>query len=104
MDGGRTDYWAPNSGLDAEGPGQYYQVQSGLWCLVHVNDFIDLDDNVVPEDPIWGFSFQVIELLPTEIVVKMYQPETDLYEPVNVSPSLITNSYVRSPQVEEIPV
>lgn len=102
-DGGRTDEYAPDSSLDAELPGQWYQVMDGLWCKIHVNDFVDLDEDSIPLDPIWGSSFQVMELQPDLIIVRMLDPETDLYGPIAVSPALVTNSYVRSPQLEEIP-
>jgi hypothetical protein len=102
-DGGRTDEYAPDSSLDAEEPGQYYQVADGKFVLIHLNDFVDLDENAIPLDPIWGSSFQVMGLEPTEIIVRMLDVELDLYKPVNVSPELINNSYVRSPHLDEVP-
>ena len=102
-DGGRTDEYAPDSSLGAVEPGQYYQVSDGSYCLIHVNDFVDLDEDAVPLDPIWGSSFQVMELLPNELVVRMLNEELDLYKPMNVSPALVTNAYIRSSQLDEIP-
>jgi len=100
-DNGRTDYWAPDSSLDAELPGFAYQDADGLWFRICVNDFADID--TLPLDPIWGSSFQVLECLPSQLVVRFYNPELDLYEPVNVDVSLVVNSYIRSAHTVEIP-
>lgn len=100
-DGDRTDYWAPNSDLDSDpnDPGRDYVAQSGLTVNVKVNDWLDLDDKAIPLDPLWGSSFQVLECHEEEIIVRMYDAVTDLYQPMAVSPSLIMNNYRRVPQV-----
>lgn len=99
-DGGRTDYWAPNSDLDSDPlePGVDYVVEDGTSVNVKVNDWLDLNDEVIPLDPLWGSSFQVLECRPKEIVVRFYNPDTDLYEPIAVSPELIMNNYRRVPR------
>lgn len=102
-DGGRTDYWAPDSSLDREEPGVWYQDSEGKWFNVCVNDFADLDESI-PEDPLWGSSFQVLELRPTEIIVRMYNAEQDLYKPVAVSIQQIINNYARAIHVDVLPI
>lgn len=94
-DGDRTDYWAPDSELDSDpdDPGVNYTTQDGRIVNVKVNDFLDLDTSFIPEDPIWGSSFQVIECLENSIMIRMYDAATDLYGPVSVSPEIILNNY-----------
>ncbi len=91
-DGGRTDFWAPDSTLEAQEPGVWYRSADGQWFEVCVNDFIDLDISV-PADPIWGQSFQVLECKPKEIMVRMYEPISDLYEPCGISVELVLGAY-----------
>ena len=100
-DFGRTDYWAPESDLDGIEPGAYYPIAPGVYRKIRVNDFVDLSDPI-PQDPLWGSSYQVLELNPTEIVVRGYNAELDLYEPTSVSVELVSNNYFRSPDVDEI--
>lgn len=103
-DGGRTDYWAPDSELEPVEPGVWYRMPAGDYLEVCINDFVDLDiENVLSPDPIWGSSFQVIEMNPTALSVRMYDPETDLYGPIDVSTSLILNVYKRRPHLSEPP-
>jgi len=100
-DNGRTDFWAPDSSLEGEKPGVWYQNSDGKWFNVRVNDFVDLDE-VIPEDPIWGSSFQVLELLPNQVVVRFYDPIADLYGPINIDIQLIMQNYQLSPLVDEL--
>jgi len=94
----RTDYWAPESDLDSELPEVVYTTQDGSTVAVRVNDWLDLDTSVLPEDPLWGSSFQVVELLEEQIVVRCYDASTDLYQPICISPALIFNNYRRVPK------
>lgn len=101
-DFGRTDYWAPESDLDGEEPGAYYPIpdSAGSYRKIRVNDFVDIPEGL-PEDPLWGSSFQVVELQQKEVVIRFYNSATDLYEPIAVSYELIENNYQRSPDVVE---
>lgn len=101
-DGGRTDFWAPDSTLDGVEPGVWYQDSDGKWFEVCVNDFIDADPSI-PADPIWGQSFQVIECHPKSVLVRMYDPITDLYGPVHVSRELVLGSYKLRPFLDALP-
>lgn len=96
-DGDRTDYWAPDSSLDREidDPGLEYEIADGYRCMIYVNDWVDLNEDVVPaDDPLWGGSRQVIECQPNYIVVRMYDAQTDLYQPVAISPEIILDNYM----------
>ena len=100
-DGGRTDYWAPDSSLDRdpEDVGVEYEIADGYHTLVYVNDWVDLDPGSVPDnDPLWGGSRQVLECQPNYIIVRMWEQTTDLYQPVAVSPELIVNNYKHEPK------
>jgi hypothetical protein len=103
-DGGRHDEYAPDSTLEGIEPGAYYdsELNPGMLFKVRVNDFIDLGDSL-PEDPIWGSSFQVVELLPGQVVVKMYDPISDLYYLTNVDIRLADQNYELSPFVDTLP-
>lgn len=94
-DGGRTDYWAPDSELDTDplDAGHDYITQDGRSVNVRINDFLDLDSDYIPLDPIWGSSFQVIEYQENLVIVRMYDPAVDLYGPVAISPEYILNCY-----------
>lgn len=96
-DFGRTDYWAPDSSLNSEAPGQDYVIGDGTTLNVQVNDWLDIDPVGLPEDVFWGASHQVVELRETEIVVRAYDTTTDLFEPQSVSPLWILNNYRRVP-------
>jgi len=96
-DFGRTDYWAPDSSLDSIAPGQDYLLPDGSTLNVQVNDWLDIDPTGMPEDQYWGASHQVVELGETEIVVRAYNPDLDLFEPQSVSPQWILNNYRRVP-------
>lgn len=103
-DGGRTDYWAPDSELDPVEPGVWYQGTDGKFFEVCENDFVDLDiENVMPPDPIWGSSFQVLEMKPKSLLVRVYDPLTDLYSPIEVSIDLILDIYKRRPHLDAPP-
>lgn len=102
-DAGRTDEYAPDSTQDAVEPGQYFQVKSGKWVLIHVNDFVDCDEDAIPQDPIWGSSFQVAGFEGDNIIIRQYNEVEDLYELIAISPGIINESYVRSPQLDEVP-
>lgn len=93
-DGGRTDYWAPNSDLDSDplDPGVNYITQDGRTVNVKPNDWLDLDENI-PLDPLWGSSFQVIECQEEQVIIKMYNPTNDLYEPCAITVNYILNNY-----------
>jgi hypothetical protein len=103
-DGGRTDYWAPNSDLDPVEPGVWYQSAEGKFFEVCENDFVDLDiENVMPQDPIWGSSFQVLEMKPKSLMVRAYDSITDLYGPIEVSVELVLDIYKRRPHLDAPP-
>ena len=100
-DGGRTDYWAPCSALDRDPAdlGVEYTIADGYTCRIYANDWVDLDPGTVPDnDPLWGGSRQVIECQSDYIVVRMYDPSVDLYLPVAVSPSVVSNNYMHEPK------
>jgi hypothetical protein len=103
-DGGRTDFWAPDSSLDPIEPGVYYQDADGKVVEVCVNDFVDLDiEGKINPDPIWGSSFQVIECRPSELIVRAYDPTTDLYGPIAFSTEMILDVYKRRPHLDVLP-
>jgi len=103
-DGGRTDYWAPESELDPIEPGVWYKGADGLYFEVCQNDFVDVAiSGVMAPDPIWGSSFQVLEMNPGSLTVRGYDPVTDLYGPMEVSIELITDVYKRRPHLEAPP-
>lgn len=102
-DGGRTDEYAPDSTQDAIEPGQYYIVDDGKYCLIHINDFVDCHEDAIELDPIWGSSFQVADFEGTNIIIRKYNAETDLYELIRISPEIISNCYVKSPHLDEVP-
>lgn len=94
----RTDFYAPDSSLDSVAPGLDYVLADGLTTVnVQVNDWLDIDPTGLPEDKFWGASHQVLELGETEIVVRAYNPDTDLFEPQAVSPQWVMNNYRRVP-------
>ena len=100
-DGGRTDYWAPDSSLDRDplDLGVEYTIADGYRCKIYVNDWIDLNTEIVPaDDPLWGGSRQVIECQPNYVVVRMYDAQSDLYQPVAVSPEIIWDNYMHEPK------
>lgn len=96
-DFGRTDYWAPESDLDSEAPGRTYTLANGNLLNIQVNDWLDIDPVGMPEDIYWGSSHQVVELGESEIVVRAYNPDLDLFEAKSVSPQWILNNYRRVP-------
>lgn len=96
-DFGRTDYWAPESDLDSIAPGVNYTLPSGTVLNVQVNDWLDIDSTGLPEDQFWGSSHQVIELGESEITVRVYNSDLDLFEPQAISPDWILNNYRRVP-------
>lgn len=101
-DGGRTDYWAPDSSIDRDPAdlGVEYTIADGYLCRVYVNDWVDIDPAAVPDDdPLWGGSRQVIECQPDYIVVRMYDAITDLYQPVAISPAVISDNYMHQPKI-----
>ncbi len=103
-DGGRTDYWAPDSELDPVEPGAWYKDADGKYVEVCVNDFVDMDiENVMPPDPIWGSSFQVLETKPKSLLVRVYDSSTDLYGPIEVSAELVLDVYKRRPHLDAAP-
>ena len=100
-DGGRTDYWAPCSALDRDpaDPGVEYTIAEGYTCRVYVNDWVDLNTEIIPaDDPLWGGSRQVLECQPDYIVVRMWDQTTDLYQPVAVSPEVVWDNYMHEPK------
>jgi len=94
----RHDEWAPDSSLDSDpmDPGVDYTIAEGRIVNVKTNDWIDCDD-VVQGDPFWGSSKQVLETHEMEVVVRMYDPVSDLFYPAAISPELIVNNYRRVP-------
>lgn len=96
-DFGRTDYWAPESDADSIAPGTDYDLPSGGTLNIQVNDWLDIDPTGMPEDMFWGASHQVVELRETEVVVRAYNVDLDLFEPQAVSLHWIVNNYRRVP-------
>jgi hypothetical protein len=101
-DGGRTDFYAPNSELDPVEPGAWYQNYDGEWLEICVNDFVDVNESISP-DPLWGQSFQVESLLPGLLIVRMYDAGLDLYELIGLDPGLVYNCYKRRAVLSELP-
>jgi hypothetical protein len=99
-DFGRTDYWAPESNLDTDpnNPGVTYTLSDGSTLNVKPNDWLDVDPMGLPPTSDWGSSFQVIEPHEDAVIVRGYNPELDLYEPIAVSPQYILNNYRRVPK------
>ena len=101
-DGGRTDFYAPNSQLDPVEPGAWYKGYDGEWLEICVNDFVDVCEAIAP-DPLWGQSFQVVELLPGVVMARVYKPELDLYVLEGLDPGLVYNCYKRRPVLSAPP-
>ena len=95
-DGGRTDEYAPDSDLASQSPGAWYPAGNGKFRNICINDFVDLDQSI-PLDPLWGSSFQVTGLYPTQIEVRMCDPITDLYYLALVDVSLVKRDYMEMP-------
>lgn len=95
-DGGRVDIYAPDSDWDADlATLRAYEIMSGELAQVAVNDWVDVQETILPYDPLWGYSYQVYSTSEAEVAVRSYNPLTDLYEIVNLDPSYIYNVYRR---------
>lgn len=94
----RTDYWAPESDLDSVAPGKDYLLPNGQTVNIQINDWVDIDPVGAPDDPFWGSSKQVVELGEDEVSVRMYNADTDLFEPASISVQWILNNYRRVPR------
>ena len=96
-DFGRTDFWAPDSGLDSVAPGVDYTLADGSVLNIQENDWVDVDATGLPEDTFWGSSHQVISVSGDSISVKAYNADADLFEPQEVSIQWVMNNYRRVP-------
>ena len=54
-DDGRTDYWAPDSSYDTIAPFQTFTIQDEVVVEIGVNDWLDVDEEAIKPDEIWGF-------------------------------------------------
>lgn len=96
-DGGRTDIYAPDSDWDADlGTAKAYTIMSGETMEICVNDWVDVQEDIMELDPLWGSSYQVYS---TEndsfLTVRYYNKISDLYEIVSLDPAYIYNIYRR---------
>ena len=81
--------------LDAETPGKNYEIAHGHTVNICVNDWVDLDSEVMPEDPLFVESKQVTRLEDDIIYVRLYNLLTDEFEETAVSPSWVHNCFRR---------
>lgn len=91
--------YSPNSDLDSEIENErVYVMNDGEEQGICPNDWLDIDASVLPPDPLWGYSFQVYDLMEEEIVIKLFDPITEKYTISNISPQSILNVYRRVPR------
>lgn len=102
-DGGRTDIYAPDSDWDSDlGTAKAYMVMSGESIEICVNDWIDVQEGILEEDPLWGYAYQVYSTdSDSHVEIRYYNKITDLYELVNVDPIYIYNAFRRVQAVAE---
>lgn len=90
----RTDEYAPDSELDSDNSSSVVAVlNDGKSCEIWLYDWIDTVENILPEDPYWGYAYQVEQIVDGNIFIKSYNPVDDIYELVQLSPSVITNVF-----------
>lgn len=99
-DGGYSGEYAPDSEANPEGPAISYTVAEGAVIEIQKNDWLDVDESLA-NDPLWGFSRQVFECLPTSLVVKEYNPASDTYEASTLDPSFVWNVFSRKSKTFE---
>lgn len=102
-DGGRTDIYAPDSDWDSDlNTLKNYTIMCGETMQIAVNDWIDVKEDILELDPLWGSSFQVYSTdSDTEVQIRYYNKLTDLYEITTIDPSYIYNIYRRVQAVTE---
>jgi len=93
----RTDFWAPDSGLDSIAPGVDYQLPDGSTLNIQENDWLDIDSAGLPEDKFWGSSHQVIAMNSVDVVVRAYDAVSDLFAPQSVSLDWVMHNYRKVP-------
>lgn len=90
----RTDEYAPDSELDSDNSSSVVAVlNDGKSCEIWLYDWIDTVENILPEDPYWGYAYQVEQIVDGNIFIKSYNQVDDVYELVQLSPSVITNVF-----------
>lgn len=93
----------PDSNLDSDNSlKQIFTIAEGVQMEVAPGDWLDIDPGSITPDPDWGFSFQCCQVYPEFGVVGILvclnpteEPMNRIYAETCVSPSLITNIFVR---------
>lgn len=90
----RTDEYAPDSELDSDNSKNVTVVlQDGKTCEIWLYDWVDTAENILAEDPYWGYAYQVEDIQDGNIFIKHYNVVEDVYELIQLSPSVITNVF-----------
>lgn len=90
----RTDYWAPDSELDSDvSESDSFIIHDGSTVEIWKNDWLDIVENILPEDPYWGYALQVTRIEDHTLFVRSYNQTEDLYEEVSLSPDCVTNVF-----------
>lgn len=96
-DGGRTDIYAPCSNWNADlANAREYTLAEGTLATIAPNDWVDIDEDFIAIDPMWGSSFQVYDCPEgSQVRIRWYNKDSDLYEIIGVDTNLIWNCYRR---------
>lgn len=90
----RTDEYAPDSELDSDNSKSVVAtLADGTTCEIWLYDWVDTVENILPEDPFWGYAYQVEDIEDNNIYIKAYNSTDDNYEKIQLSPSVITNVF-----------
>jgi hypothetical protein len=90
----RTDEYAPDSELDSDNSSSVVAtLHDGTTCEIWLYDWVDCQENIIPEDPYWGYAYQVEQIADGNIFIKCYNQVDDVYELAQLSPSVITNVF-----------
>lgn len=93
-DFGRTDEFAPDSTLLSDlNNSVIVNIEGERNVLVAKNDWLDLDKRALPQDPYWGYSYQVSKIDNDIVYIKTYDQSLDTYYETALSPSYILNVY-----------
>lgn len=90
----RVDEYAPNSELDSDNSkSAMIMVNDGRTVEVWLYDWVETVENILPEDPYWGFAYQIEDIVDGNIFIKSYNMVSDVYELVQLSPAVVTNVF-----------
>ena len=92
-DGGRNDFYAPNSSLLSDNSESMIISIDGINYLLEKNDWVDTVETAFEPDPMWGFCFQVASIQDNNIYIKVLNKVDDVYELVALDAQYITNAY-----------